>query len=266
MDRNRGFDISGLRQQIEDLLEDFSGGGRRPQGGRGAGGDQPQHLTLNIVDSEGAFIVTAPLPGLAPEEIDISVRGQSLAIRAHQKPAGGERPNYLRREWGAGPYQRTVELGAPVDAERAEASFSHGVVTITLPKADPNKTRVIPLQGEETQAEGQSVEPETDITVEEAPVEVASPVPETVEKAEETAPAAAPRADTPAETAPEGEAATETAEGEEPPTRFYMRPPRRRGGQSRAAREAAKQAAAAEKAGAEPASAEAPAPEPPAAE
>lgn len=261
MDRNRGFDISGLRQQIEDLLEDFSGGGRRPQGGRGAGGDQPQHLTLNIVDSDGAFVITAPLPGLGPEEIDISVRGQSLAIRAHQKQAGGERPNFVRREWGIGPYQRTVELGGPVDADRAEASFRHGVVTITLPKSDPNKTRVIPLQDEGAPASDETTEPATEIAVEETPTEVTSPIATTDSKAEEPA-AVATEPETPAVAAPEGEATAEAAEatGEEPPTRFYMRPPRRRGGQSRAAREAAKKAAG------EPGAAESASPEAPAAE
>ena len=262
MDRNRGFDISGLRQQIEDLLEDFSGGGRRPQGGRGAGGDQPQHLTLNIVDSEGAFIVTAPLPGLAPEEIDISVRGQSLAIRAHQKPAGSDRLNYSRWEWGLGPFQRTIELAAPVDAERAEASFRHGVVTITLPKADPNKTRVIPLQEEDSSGADETAEMATEIPVEEAPVEVMPPiVEETAHKAEDAAIPSTTGAEITADAVPDGEVAPELAEGEEPPTRFYMRPPRRRGGQSRAAREAAKQATAAE-----PAPSEAPAVDAPGAE
>jgi HSP20 family protein len=229
MDRNRGIDISSLRQQMEDLFEDFfpSGGARRPQAGRN-GGDQPQQLALNVFESGEAIVVTAPLPGFSPEELEISVRGQSLHVRGQAKPSAADRPPYLRREWGAGPFQRTLELPGPVDADKADASFRNGVVTITLPKADPNKARVIHLDDDEpTAAEEPSFAAPVEIT--EVPV---------VEEAVAQPEAATAPAETPAE-----------APVEEVPTSFYMRPPRRRGGggQSRAEREAARRAAAAEK-------------------
>lgn len=242
MDRNRGLDIGALRQQIEDLLDDFTGGSRRQQGGRPAGADQPQHLALNIVDSEDRIIVSAPLPGLAPEDIDITVRGQSLALRAHQKTPPTDRPQYLRREWGSGPYHRTIDLPSPVDADKAEASFRNGVVTITLPKSDANKARVITLQEDGPSAPAQPAAMEA---VPEPPVSGTIEVVQSPEAPAETLTATAePTATT--DSAVPAEGATE-----EVAASFYMRPPRRRGGESRSAREAARRAAAKEKAAAE---------------
>lgn len=243
MDRNRGLDIGALRQQIEDLLDDFTGGSRRQQGGRPAGADQPQHLSLNIIDSEDRIIVTAPLPGLAPDEIDITVRGQSLALRAHQKTPPTDRPQFVRREWGLGPYHRTIELPSPVEADKAEASFRNGVVTITLPKADPSRPRVINLQDE-----GQPAPPEPPTPTE---ADSHESEPQSVSVAE-TNQIAVQDAEAPPETPLAAEAAP-PAEGasEETSASFYMRPPRRRGGESRSAREAARRAAAKEKAAAE---------------
>jgi len=247
MDRNRGFDIGALRQQIEELLDDFTGGSRRQQGGRGNVSDQPQHLALNVVDSEDRIVVSAPLPGLTPEDIDITVRGQTLALRAAQKTPS-ERPQYLRREWGNGPFHRTIELPSPVEADSAEASFRNGVVTITLPKSDPSKARVINLQEDAQPASQSPTEPAGEPIAEE-PVDKTVPVAEAVQAPEAEAPAGGESA-APAEAAAPAEGTTE-----EPPASFYMRPPRRRGGESRAAREAARRAAAKEKAAAEKAAA-----------
>lgn len=207
MDRKSGFDISSLRQQMEDLLEDFfpSGGARRPQPNRGQGGDQPQHVAVNLVESESSIVVTAPLPGLSPEDIDITVRGQTLTIKAQQRNAAAERPQYLRREWGYGPFIRTIELPGPVDADQSAASYRNGVVTLTLPKADPNQTRVIHLD-EDQAPEPPSAEETGHTEVDVQPTEPVEAVPT------ETIPVESDDA------------------AIEPPASFYMRPPRGRRG------------------------------------
>lgn len=195
MDRNRGLDINALRQQLEDLFEDFfpAAGSRRPPGGRG---DQAQHLQVNLVESEDAFVLTAPLPGFLPEDIEINVRGQNLNLRAQRKNPPGDRPNFLRREWGFGPFHRSLDLPGNVDAERASASFKLGVVTITIPKGERAKN--IPVEEQEAAEEVQATEPVetagqetgTEVHVTESPVEVPTSTPEATADTESDADAA----------------------------------------------------------------------------
>lgn len=205
MDRNRGFDLNALRHQLEDLIEDFfSNAGARRSGGRG---DQNQHLPINLTETDDAYVLTAPLPGYGPEDIEINVRGHNLHLRAQRKSASGENPHYLRHEWGFGSAHRGFDLPGPVDADNATAAFKNGVVTVTVPKAEREKAG--------------SEEPEA---AEEAKPEETSESPETTESAATEQPEAEAATE---EAAPEaGEAAAET-EGEEESTgsrSFYMRP------------------------------------------
>jgi HSP20 family protein len=157
MDRNRGLDINALRRQLEDLFEDFfpASGARHPGGGRG--GDQTQSLPLNLAETEDAFTLSAPLPGFQPEDVDITVRGQNVNIRAQHK-ASPEADNLARREWGQISFQRSFELPSAVDADQAAAAFRHGVVTVTLPKAAPGTA--VPVEADEPEArEEAAVEP-----------------------------------------------------------------------------------------------------------
>jgi HSP20 family protein len=147
-------DINALRQQMEDLFEDFfpaAGGARRNSGARG--GEQTQSLPLNLAESDEAFTLSAPLPGFQPDDVDITVRGQNVTIRAQHKSAAGERDNLTRREWGQATYQRSFELPAPVDADQATAAFKHGVVSVTLPKAAPS---TVTVEDGEQEAEGET--------------------------------------------------------------------------------------------------------------
>lgn len=163
MDRYRGFDINTLRQQMEDLFDDFfPSSARKPSGNRPPEQDASQPLPLNILETETEVIVLAPLAGLTPEDVDITVRGQTLTIKAQRRDPYPERRDYLRREWGYGPFQRNVELSFPVDADHAQARFKNGVVTLTLPKADSMRPRKIELDSEEQQAApAVEAEPET---------------------------------------------------------------------------------------------------------
>jgi HSP20 family protein len=154
MDRNRGLDINALRRQLEDLFEDFfpASGARHAGGGRG--GDQTQSLPLNLAETEDAFTLSAPLPGFQPEDVDITVRGQNVSIRAQHK-ASADADNLARREWGQISFQRSFELPSAVEAEQASAAFRHGVVTVTLPKAAP--ATVVPVEADEPEAREEAV-------------------------------------------------------------------------------------------------------------
>lgn len=100
---------------------------------RTAQGDQI--LPLNVFDTFHDLVVSAPMPGVEPGDIEVTVSGSTLTIRAELRGPGQERRQYVRREWSYGPYFRRFELPSKVDAEHANASFGNGILTLTLPKA-----------------------------------------------------------------------------------------------------------------------------------
>ena len=138
--------LTGLRDTAGRLFDQHS-----PFGGRGEG-DAPQgsvqSMPVNIFEAEDLFMIVVPMPGLQEEDIDISVLGNSLTVesreRADLKPESGKR--YLRHEWRYGPYRRTVELPAAVDADSAEATLGNGVLTVRLQKAEAERAHRVQVR------------------------------------------------------------------------------------------------------------------------
>ena len=109
---------------------------------------------LNVWEDDDKFIAEAELPGVKNEDIEISVMGGTLTLKGERKvqaPAGGV---WHRRERVFGPFTRVVELGRPVDPAAVEASFQHGVLTVTLPKAAAAKPRRIEIRRIEHKGSG----------------------------------------------------------------------------------------------------------------
>ena len=99
---------------------------------------------VEISETEAEILLKASLPGVKPEDIDISVQANSLAIRAESKDEAEEKDkNFLRREMSYGAMQRSFALPAEVDADKAEASFEHGVLRLKLPKIKPSGSKQI---------------------------------------------------------------------------------------------------------------------------
>jgi len=120
-------------------------------GGRGEGereGSTAQSVPVNIFEAEEVIMITAPMPGLQEEDIEISVRGNSLTVEGRERGdlKGGSGKRYLRHEWRYGPYRRMIELPYAVDASSAEATFGNGVLTIRLSKAETERIRRIQVQ------------------------------------------------------------------------------------------------------------------------
>ncbi len=141
-----------LRDAMNSLLQDSfvrPGGGMMPGGGGGVA------LPLDIAETENEFVVHASLPGVKPEEVQITVHGDTLTIRGetkeHQEKKG---QNWHIRERRFGAFQRSVSLNAPIDSEKAKAEFEHGVLTLTLPKAEAAKPKQIKVGGGGNAAHG----------------------------------------------------------------------------------------------------------------
>jgi HSP20 family protein len=107
----------------------------------------PSFPAMNMWTSEESQVITAEIPGVEPEDIDISVTGEILTLRGSRKQEEiGEDIRYHRRERGYGRFQRSVQLPFPVEAEKVEATFKNGVLTIILPRAEEDKPRKITVK------------------------------------------------------------------------------------------------------------------------
>lgn len=102
--------------------------------------------SMNIWTSGDDVVVTAEVPGLKSEDLDISVMGDTLTVRGsrrEQELKEGER--YHRRERGYGDFVRTVQMPYRVDADKVEARYEKGILRITLPRSEDDKPRKIQL-------------------------------------------------------------------------------------------------------------------------
>lgn len=93
-------------------------------------------LAVNVYQELHRVMVAAPMPGMEPQDIRLVLDGHNLSIQAALRGPGQERTQrYVVREWTAGPYHRTVEMPAPVDATRANATYDNGVLVVIFPLA-----------------------------------------------------------------------------------------------------------------------------------
>lgn len=109
---------------------------------------------VNIQERADSLIVEIELPGVDEQSLDLSVTHDSLTLK-------GERPAPVRdnettvhiRERGYGSFSRAVMLPAPVDGDRAQATYSSGILTVRLPKAPEAMPRQVSIQSQESNSE-----------------------------------------------------------------------------------------------------------------
>lgn len=134
-----------LRQTLESLSEQLE----RPE----AGGDievssHVGQLSVDVSETDDSLVVTADLPGFERDDIDVTVRDDTLHLRAIHETESEESDDeqYLRRERSRRSVSRTLRLPHPVDAEGANASFNNGVLTVTLPKSETTSGHRVEIQ------------------------------------------------------------------------------------------------------------------------
>jgi HSP20 family protein len=132
-----------LRNEVDRLLTGFLGpatDGYHP----GVFRSQPP---INVWEQQDALKVEMELPGIKGDQLDISVAGDELSIKASRPDVAQEGVTYHRRERPVGAFSRIVRLPIEVDADRVDADLRDGVLTITLPKAESAKPRKINVTG-----------------------------------------------------------------------------------------------------------------------
>lgn len=102
---------------------------------------------IDLSQDDDEITVKAVLPGLKPEDVQISVTADVLTIKGEFKNEDeGKNRNYLIRERRFGSFERMIQLPTEVQTEKAHADFADGILTIRLPKAEAVKPKSISIK------------------------------------------------------------------------------------------------------------------------
>jgi HSP20 family protein len=104
-------------------------------------------LAVDMYETDENVVVKTAIPGVTAEDIEVSVTGDTLTIRAEtKKEEEVKRENYLRRERRFGSYCRSVTLPGGLEADKAKADYSDGVLMLSFPKAEEVKPKSIKVK------------------------------------------------------------------------------------------------------------------------
>jgi HSP20 family protein len=102
---------------------------------------------LDIHETDAAYTVALPLPGVKPDDIQVRVQNGVLTVSGEiQEPKADENSKVVVRERYYGKFSRSVTLPQSVDSDKAEAAYENGVLTLTLPKLPEAQPRQIPIR------------------------------------------------------------------------------------------------------------------------
>jgi HSP20 family protein len=102
---------------------------------------------LDVYETKEDFIVTMDLPGIEPDSVDVTVEDSTLTVSGSRELSSETREeNYLRVERRYGQFSRSLSLPASADANKIDAHFDKGVLTISVPKAEEAKPKKITIK------------------------------------------------------------------------------------------------------------------------
>lgn len=133
-------DFDQIRREMLRLLDAATGDGA-PEPGAGV------FPPMNITQDDENFYLRAEVPGIKPAELSISALRNRVSISGKREiPREHDRVSYHRKERPEGAFSRAVTLPTEVDAERVDARYADGILTLTLPKAEQAKPRQIAVR------------------------------------------------------------------------------------------------------------------------
>ncbi len=116
---------------------------------------------IDMYQTENEIVVKASLPGVKPEDVEVTVHGDMLTIKGEMKADEEvKKENYLYQESRYGSFYREIHLPTPVSMDKADAKFDHGMLMITLPKAEQAKAKQLKVNVHPA-IEGQTSKPGT---------------------------------------------------------------------------------------------------------
>ncbi len=101
----------------------------------------------DLYETDDALILEMAVPGLAPEDLEVSLEGNKLTVRGQVKPVEeAQVRRYYLQEIPHGSFVRTFSLPVEVKAEEAKAEFRHGILRLTMPKVAEARAKRIPIE------------------------------------------------------------------------------------------------------------------------
>lgn len=105
------------------------------------------YFPVDLYETDDEIVVEASLPGVKPDELQVSVTGDTLTVKGETKAEHeGEEPNYYRKERRYGSFQRVLTLPVEVDSDKAHATFENGVLNLRLPKKPEARSKTIEVK------------------------------------------------------------------------------------------------------------------------
>ena len=109
----------------------------------------PRPMPVDLFRENDEYVLSADLPGIDPESVDLDVDGQLLTIRAERRAPASENVKWLVHERPHGTYMRQFTLGDGVDVERITANYEHGVLSVIIPMAERARPRKIAISAQQ---------------------------------------------------------------------------------------------------------------------
>lgn len=138
-------DMVSLREAMDRLFEESF---LRP-GLLGADDSASRLMPLDMYETQDDVVVKAAIPGVKPEDIDVTVTGDLLTVKGEFKSETedkDEKRNYHRQERRYGSFCRQIALPTSVNADACQAEFDNGVLTLKLPKAEQAKVKKVQVK------------------------------------------------------------------------------------------------------------------------
>jgi len=131
-----------LREAMDRLFEDSYVPARRQAERQAEQREQVWRLPLDAYITPEEVVILANMPGVKPEKVEITIEDDTLTIKG-ERPAPLENVDYVLQDRSYGKFQRTLNINIPVDANKAEAKFEDGLLTLAIPKAEAVKPKTI---------------------------------------------------------------------------------------------------------------------------
>lgn len=105
------------------------------------------NLAIDMYETKDEVVVKAALPGIKPEEVQVSITGNTLTIKGESKEENEvKEKDYIRKERRYGSFTRSVTLPSGLKADKAEATFEDGVLTLKVPRSEEVKSKTIKIK------------------------------------------------------------------------------------------------------------------------
>jgi HSP20 family protein len=133
-----------MRREIDELFGDFLG---RPALSTHRRAGFIPAVDVCYADDPPRAVVTAALPGISGDDLELEVQGRTLVVAGRRRPAESHSRVYQQIEIEHGPFRRVIQLGADVVADATRASYEDGMLRIELPLAQPDpRSRSVPIE------------------------------------------------------------------------------------------------------------------------